>query len=430
MVYSLTWLPDVLEAAGLKVAECTGWRTRGRGDVGTIRGVICHHTAGAQQGVMPSLNTLINGRAATAQTKPLTGLLAQLGLARDGTYFVVAAGRANHAGAGRWQGIESGNTSFIGIEAENTGINEPWTEVQLDAYCRGVAAILKHIGASENMVCGHKEFALPQGRKVDPTLDMDTFREKVGQILRGKAQLRPSIPSSDSSGRATLRRGAKGELVRQVQFTIGITKDGYFGPNTEATVREFQRHHALVPDGIVGPKTWSELLKISATPTAQSKTAPAVIEGKFKPDQACIDLIKKYESCKLTAYPDPGSGGEPWTIGWGSTGPDINKETKWTQEECDQRFDSDLIHYGNQVVALLGSAETSAAQFGALTSFAYNAGLHALEESTLLRKHKAGNFEGAAEEFARWIYGSGKKLPGLIRRREEEASLYRSGKIE
>lgn len=427
MVYSLTWLPDVLEAAGLKVAECVGWRTRGRGDVGTIRGVICHHTAGASQGVMPSLNSLINGRAASAHAKPLMGPLAQLGLGRDGTFFVVAAGRANHAGVGSWQGIDTGNTSFIGIEAENTGIGEPWAEVQLDAYYRGVAAILKHIDVSEIMVCGHKEFALPQGRKIDPALDMVAFRDRVGQIMRGTAQLRPAIPALDSNGRLTLRRGVKGDLVKQIQFAIGIPEDGSFGPNTEAAVRVFQRNNSLVPDGIVGPKTWSEILRISAAPTTQPITELPPVVGNFQLDQACIELIKKFESCRLEAYPDPGSGDEPWTVGWGSTGPGINKDSKWTQEECDQRFAADLIIYGNKVAALLGNAVTSAPQFDALTSFAYNVGLQALADSTLLRKHKTGNFEGAAEEFGRWVYGSGKMLPGLVNRRAEEAKLYRSG---
>ncbi|WP_218944889.1 glycoside hydrolase family protein [Enterobacter sichuanensis] len=426
MAYSLTWLPDVLEAAGLKVAECTGWRTRGRGDVGTIRGVICHHTAGAPQGVMPSLNTLINGRAASANAKALAGPLAQLGLARDGTLFIVAAGRANHAGVGSWQSIDTGNTNFIGIEAENTGIGEPWPDVQLDAYYRAVAAILKYIGAPETMVCGHKEYALPKGRKNDPTLDMAVFRNQVGQIMRGIAQVRPAIPAMDASGRATLRRGTKGELVKQIQFTIGIYDDGIFGSNTEAAVRVFQRNHALVPDGIVGPKTWYELTRLETLSTGQQATTVSSDMGKYTPNQACIDLIKHFESCELEAYPDPGSGGEPWTIGWGSTGPDINKGTQWTQAECDARFESDLMNYGIKVAALLGNAPTSGNQFGALTSFAYNAGLHALAESTLLRKHKAGNFEGAAEEFGRWIYGSGKLLPGLVRRRTAEAQLYRT----
>nr|WP_220132981.1 glycoside hydrolase family protein [Citrobacter freundii] len=427
MAYSLTWLPDVMEAAGLKVAECPGWRTRGRGDVGSIRGVMCHHTAGAPQGVMPSLNTLINGRAASANAQALAGPLAQIGLARDGTVFIVAAGRANHAGVGSWHGIDTGNSSFIGIEAENTGVGERWSEVQIDAYYRCVAAILKYIGASENMACGHKEFALPPGRKNDPTLDMAVFRNQIGQILRGTAQVRPAIPAMDSSGRSTLRRGAKGDLVKQIQAIIEISDDGIYGPHTESAVRVFQRDHDLVPDGIVGPKTWNVLLQLPALPAVQRIITPPVEVAKFKPDQACIDLIKHFESCKLEAYPDPGSGGDPWTIGWGSTGPDINKGTKWTQAECDQRFASDLTLYGNKVAALLGNAVTSVHQFGALTSFAYNAGIHALADSTLLRKHKAGNFAGAAEEFGRWIYGSGKVLPGLIRRRTEEAKMYRSG---
>ena len=97
MAFSLTWLPQVLLDAGLKVAEQPGWRTRGRGDVGPTKGVICHHTAGAKTGNMPSLGVVTNGRP------DLPGPLAQLCLGRDGTYFVVAAGRCNHAGRGNWQ---------------------------------------------------------------------------------------------------------------------------------------------------------------------------------------------------------------------------------------------------------------------------------------------------------------------------------------
>ena len=141
MPFQLTWLPIVLRNAGLKVAEVDGWPNRGRGDVGTIKGVMCHHTAGPVNGNMPSLGVLREGRS------DLPGPLAQLGLGRDGTYYVIAAGRANHAGRGEWKGVADGNGSFIGIEAENTGIGdstkpkfEPWPEVQLDAYRRGDAA--------------------------------------------------------------------------------------------------------------------------------------------------------------------------------------------------------------------------------------------------------------------------------------------------
>jgi peptidoglycan hydrolase-like protein with peptidoglycan-binding domain len=254
MAFSLTWLPEVLEAAGLKVAEQPGWRTRGNSEMGTIRGVMCHHTAGPSQGNMPSLGIITNGRP------DLSGPLSQLGLGRDGTFYVVAAGRANHAGTGSWQGLVTGNSNFIGIEAEHTGMpGVPWPAVQMDAYRRGVAALLKKVGASPRMCCGHKEYALPQGRKPDPTFDMDDFRTSVEAIMAGVAP--PLlIPPQDDKDRPTLRRGDRSEHVRDVQLKLGITPaDGIFGSHTEAAIREFQRKNGLVPDGIVGPKSWAVL---------------------------------------------------------------------------------------------------------------------------------------------------------------------------
>lgn len=259
MPFSLIWLPKVLKDAGLKVAEQPGWKTRGHGDVGAIKGVICHHTAGPLTGNMPSLRVVTNG------TSSLSGPLSQLCLGRDGTFFVVAAGRAFHAGRGEWQGIRSGNTSFIGIEAENTGLTSgpkndfPWPQVQMDAYERGVAAILQHIGADPIMCCGHKEYRLPKGFKIDPTFNMNVFRAKVGAIMSGKAPPPVKIPPEDLNGRPTLRRGAVGEPVTQIQTSLGITVDGKFGPRTEAAVRKLQRANGLVPDGIVGPQTWAAL---------------------------------------------------------------------------------------------------------------------------------------------------------------------------
>lgn len=175
MVYSLTWLPQVLRGAGLKVEEVTGWQSRGRAEMGAVKGIICHHTAGPKTGNAPSLNIVVNGRS------DLPGPLSQLVLGRDGTFYVVAAGRTNHAGAGVWERITDGNGSFIGIEAENTGLSNdsPWPEVQMDAYAKGVAAILKHIGAKPVMAAGHKEYALPKGRKPDPSFDMPAFRARV-----------------------------------------------------------------------------------------------------------------------------------------------------------------------------------------------------------------------------------------------------------
>jgi N-acetyl-anhydromuramyl-L-alanine amidase AmpD len=259
VAFSLTWLPQVLLAAGLKVAEQPGWQDRGRGDVGPTKGVICHHTAGPPTGNMPSLGTVINGRS------DLPGPLAQLCLGRDGTFYVVAAGRCNHAGVGNWQGLTSGNTNFIGIEAENTGYvsgpkAEPWPAVQMDAYRRGVAAILKKIRANPIMCCGHKEYALPPGRKDDPTFDMHDFRSQVSMIMAGIAPGPSVIPAMDAANRATLRRDATGDLVKEVQAKVGVPTSGDFDGETEAAVRQFQRDHRLVPDGIVGPRTWATIM--------------------------------------------------------------------------------------------------------------------------------------------------------------------------
>jgi N-acetyl-anhydromuramyl-L-alanine amidase AmpD len=259
MAYSLSWLADVLEAAGLKVAEQPGWLDRGIGDMGAVKGVICHHTGGGPNGNMPSLGVITNGRPG------LKGPLAQLGLGRDGTYYVVAAGRAQHAGKGLWGGVSTGNSCFIGIEAENTG-KEPYPDVQMEAYVRGVAAILRKLGATEAMCCGHKEYALPKGRKPDPAFDMDAFRARVKAVMDGAAPPAPLIPAMDAKKRPTLRRGHKGDAVVELQKLLaaaglGVGADGVFGPRTEAAVREFQRKAGTTPDGIVGPKTWAALKK-------------------------------------------------------------------------------------------------------------------------------------------------------------------------
>lgn len=143
-------------------------------------------------------------------------------------------------------------------------------------------------------------------------------------------------------------------------------------------------------------------------------------------------LIKKYEGCArlrkdglIEAYPDPASGGDPWTIGWGATGKGIGPGTVWTQGECDARLTRDLIRYAADVARALNGAPTSQAQFDAMVSFHYNTG--AIARATLTKKHRAGDFAGAAAEFKRWNRAAGRELRGLTRRRAEETKLYVSG---
>jgi peptidoglycan hydrolase-like protein with peptidoglycan-binding domain len=269
MAFSLLWLPDALKDAGLKVSLVPGWETRGLGDVASIFGVICHHTGvnNPKKLNMPSLHSLRDGRKAEPKLAALPGPLAQLGLARDGTYFVIAAGRAAHTGKGSFQGV-SGNLRFIGIEAESAGTaSDSWPEIQLEAYHHGVAAILKHLGKDSSFCVGHKEYA--PGRKDDPNLDMNEFRSAVAAILGGTIPKPAPIPAVEPArpvgtpARPTLRRPMESELVKQVQAKVGADADGKFGPKTEAKLRAFQRAHELVPDGIVGPKTWAAFDKVA-----------------------------------------------------------------------------------------------------------------------------------------------------------------------
>ena len=91
---------------------------------------------------------------------------------------------------------------------------------------------------------------------------MDEFRRRVAAIIGGSAPLPVLIPVAESGGRSrrTLRRGDTGELVTELQQRLGMPdSQAVFGPKTEAVVREFQRSLGMVPDGIVGPKTWAAL---------------------------------------------------------------------------------------------------------------------------------------------------------------------------
>jgi lysozyme len=137
-------------------------------------------------------------------------------------------------------------------------------------------------------------------------------------------------------------------------------------------------------------------------------------------NQACIDLVKNYEGCSLKAYVDPGTLAEPITIGWGCTGGFKLGDT-CTQDEADTWLLKDLEKTQDGVKALLHVPVTEN-QLSALTSFAYNVGLGNLKSSTLLRLINAGTPDST--QFLRWVYAAGKILPGLVKRRQAEKSLF------
>ena len=142
-----------------------------------------------------------------------------------------------------------------------------------------------------------------------------------------------------------------------------------------------------------------------------------------------IALIKQFEGCKLTAYPDPGTGGAPWTIGYGWTQPVDGKPVRpgmtIDQATADRLLKTGLVSYENDVSRLV-KVKLSQSQFDALVSFTYNLGSRSLSTSTLLSKLNAGDYAGAANEFTRWNKAGGKVLNGLTRRREAERALFLS----
>lgn len=144
-------------------------------------------------------------------------------------------------------------------------------------------------------------------------------------------------------------------------------------------------------------------------------------------------LIQKWEGYakdlgdgRVQAYPDPATGGAPWTIGWGSTGPDIVKGTIWTRAQAQARFASHVDEFAAGVATALSGAPTTQNQFAAMTSLAYNVGLGNFTSSTLLKKHKAGDYAGAQAQFAVWNKAAGRVMKGLTDRRADESRLYGS----
>lgn len=179
------WLAESCRLAGLRVKEVQGWRDRGSATF-SPRGLVLHHTAGPTIGDMPSLNLIVAGRPG------IPGPLSQLALGRSGTVYVIASGRANHAGDGGWRGL-AGNASVWGIEAENTGRGEPWPAAQLNAYVTLAAVLAARTPFRPSMIAGHREWA--PTRKIDPTgIDLDIFRARVASELQ---PIPPPPPEED-----------------------------------------------------------------------------------------------------------------------------------------------------------------------------------------------------------------------------------------
>lgn len=178
MTVRLLGLADHLRAWGLVVEEVEGWESRGVDFPATPSVVVTHHTGTPRNTTKdyPSLGVVRDGRA------DLSGPLSQVGMGYSGTVYVIAAGKAQHAGAGEWAGVTS-SSQTIGVEAESPG-DGTWTAAQRHVYPLLVAALLDFLGQPAAMTAGHREWATPIGRKPDPRgIDLPAFRANVAAHL-------------------------------------------------------------------------------------------------------------------------------------------------------------------------------------------------------------------------------------------------------
>lgn len=134
-----------------------------------------------------------------------------------------------------------------------------------------------------------------------------------------------------------------------------------------------------------------------------------------------LELIKKYEGFSSQAYKCPAG---VWTVGWGHTGRDINKDTILTREEAELMLKKDIANLQEQILFLLDDKPTTN-ELDALTSLCYNIGLGAFKKSRLLKRiNLKENGELIAKEWIEFNKVNGKVVKGLLRRRAEEICLY------
>lgn len=209
------WLADVLRASGVTVIELDGWKGRG-GEMSTVKLIVQHHTATGKSTSDTNVAKLLrDGRA------DLKGPLSQLGLDRQGRWWVIADGRSSHNGFG-----EGGNNT-IGVEAFNDGRGEPWPNVQLRSWERGTAALCRRLGFSAAKVRAHRE--TDPRRKIDPAgVGMDAHRDAVAKLLRLDHEEdlmrdeRIIVVPNPTNGRQLVGRDRDGQLLGKFTKTSSV----------------------------------------------------------------------------------------------------------------------------------------------------------------------------------------------------------------
>lgn len=138
------------------------------------------------------------------------------------------------------------------------------------------------------------------------------------------------------------------------------------------------------------------------------------------------NLTERFEGLVLRVYPDPATGGAPYTAGYGHTGADVRLGMTVTQYMADVWLATDLEQAENTVRRLV-LVELDQDEYDALVDFVYNEGAAHFAGSTMLRLINEGKMHAAADEFEKWDKAGGRVMAGLLRRRQAEEGYFRRG---
>lgn len=133
------------------------------------------------------------------------------------------------------------------------------------------------------------------------------------------------------------------------------------------------------------------------------------------------ELVRKFEGLRLKPYLCP--AGVP-TVGYGHTGPEVRLDSPpITPALAETLLQEDAEHFALAALKLSPNLAADPDRLSAIADFCYNLGTTRYKASTLRRRINDGDWHGAAEELEKWVWGGGRKLPGLVMRRAAEAAL-------
>lgn len=141
----------------------------------------------------------------------------------------------------------------------------------------------------------------------------------------------------------------------------------------------------------------------------------------MKMSKVGVEMLKGFEGLSLKAYEDVGG---VWTVGYGSTGLHVFPGLEITEKIADKFLYGDLRRFEEGVNEACRGIGLTQNQFDALVSLAFNIGLARFESSTLLKRLKAGDYAGAADQFLRWNKVNGRVVKGLSERRKKERERF------